>query len=108
MAYIKACLLTVITECAYFWLLGYRGKYKQSVIALSNVVTNLSLNTFLSFVPWMYYRPWIFIPEAIVVAVEYLIYRYAFESDKLLLFKVFLANVITYSLGVLLEALNLL
>jgi hypothetical protein len=108
MVYFKACLITVAVECAFFWLLGYRGRYKQSVIALSNVVTNLSLNIFLSYVQWMYYRPWIFIPEAIVVLTEYLIYRYAFEEGSHLLLKVFLANVITYSLGVLLEAVKLL
>ena len=104
----KACILTVAIECLFFWLLGRRTGPEQAVIALTNVVTNLSLNLFLSLVPSAYYAPWIYLLELTVVAAEYLIYKKAFGVSRWLLLQVFCANLITYCTGLLLVHLGLL
>ncbi len=107
-AILKACITTVIVETAYWWFLGKRSAYEMTIVALANVVTNLSLNLFISFVNQAYYFPWILMLEGLVVISEYLIFRIAFGDSRLLLIRTFIANVITYSLGLLMTAMGLL
>ena len=107
-AILKACITTVIVETAYWRLLGRRSAYEMTIVALANVVTNLSLNLFISIVNEAYYFPWILMLEGLVVMAEYLIFRIAFGDSKHLLIRTFTANVITYSLGLLMTALGLL
>ena len=75
-----ACILTVIIEVCWFRVFGYKRPLDLGIIALSNVVTNVALNTFLDLVPDAFDVPWLIILELLVVAAEYLIYRKA--SDR--------------------------
>ena len=108
MIFLKACLLTVLIEGIWFWLLGYRSCYRLWVIVLVNVITNLSLNYLNFFVFRSYAMRIILLLEAIVVAWEYFMYRAAFGREKGLFLKTLGANVLSYGTGLLLQAAGLL
>lgn len=99
-----ACLLTVIVETAFFLLIGYRSKSFVIICVCVNAATNLSLNLII----WFLYglnvnlTAAVYPLEAIVVAVEYLIYS-ALEgfSGKLFLLTLS-ANLLSYCAGLLL------
>ena len=96
-----ACILTVIIEVCWFRIFGYKRPLDLGIIALSNVVTNVALNTFLDLVPDAFDVPWLIILELLVVAVEYLVYRRAFGPSKRLLILTFCANVVSFLIGAL-------
>ena len=96
-----ACILTVIIEVGFFFLLEYRKTLDLGIIALTNVVTNVALNTFLDLVPDAFDVPWLIILELLVVAAEYLIYRKAFGPSRRLLILTFFANVLSFFIGAL-------
>ena len=104
----KACLLTVLLEIGLFYLLGYREKDDLTIVACANVVTNLTLNLtialFLSGGPGF----WLVLLEIIVVIAEYLIYASAFGASNRLFGQTLAANVLSYSVGVVLSAVGLL
>lgn len=104
---IKACVITVVLETAFFAVLAYRKKDDLVVIALANVITNLSLNLFLSFVPSAYSPVWLFLLEALVVAAEYLIFSLAFGVSARLFLLTLGANVLSFCTGLLLQHLGL-
>ena len=96
-----ACLLTVVVETAFLAVCGYRDRYALTVIVCANVLTNLLLN--LSFQLGLPYRPgWIAAGELLVVAAEYAIYARAFGGSWKLLLLSFLANCLSFGLGLLL------
>ena len=103
MRILLACVITVVVETAIFMTAGYRRNDDALIVALANVVTNLTLNLFLTFVPAAARSPWILILELLVVAVEYLIYRAAFSGSLKLFILTFAANAATYLIGVLLQ-----
>ena len=96
-----ACILTVIIEACWFRVFGYKKKLDLGIIALTNVITNVVLNTFLDLVPDAFDVPWLIILELLVVAAEYLIYRRAFGSSKRLLILTFFANVLSFLIGMI-------
>ena len=98
-----ACIITVVVETAFFWIAGYRQRLDLEIVALANVVTNLSLNLLLGLVPSLYPFPWILLLEAVVVAVEYLVYRRAFGGSLKLFLLTFAANAITYGIGLIIK-----
>ena len=96
-----ACILTVIIEVCWFRVFGYKKTLDLGIIVLSNVVTNVALNTFLDLVPDAFDVPWLIILELLAVAVEYLIYRKAFGPSRKLLILTFFANVLSFLVGAL-------
>ena len=96
-----ACILTVIIEVCWFRVFGYKRPLDLGIIALSNVVTNVALNTFLDLVPDAFDVPWLIILELLVVAAEYLIYRKAFGPSRRLLILTFFANALSVFIGAL-------
>lgn len=90
---ILACVLTVVFELAVFLLAGYENRFIP-LCATVNVMTNLTLNGFL--------RDYnLLLMEALVVAVEYIIYAMA-DGWSLKLFGVtLLANVVSFTAGIL-------
>ena len=98
-----ACIITVVVETALFWIFRYRKANDLVIIALTNVVTNVTLNTLIMLVPGLYDIPWLIILELIVVAAEYLIYRWAFGGSLRLLVLTFFANVLSFVIGIILE-----
>ena len=98
----KACLLTVLLETGFFYLLGYREKDDLTIVACANVVTNLTLNLtialFLSGGPGL----WLALLEGLVVLAEYLIYARAFGASGKLFLQTLAANALSYGVGVLL------
>ena len=96
-----ACGLTVLTETPLLALWGYRGRRETAVIVSANVVTNLLLNlTFLLGLPRTV--PWIAAGEGAVVLAEYGIYVRAFGPSRRLLLLTFLANCLSFGLGLVL------
>ena len=75
-----ACALTVAVEVALFALAGYREPRQLAVVALANVVTNLTLNLVMWYVVgqanW-----WLAVLEAAAVAAEFAIYGRTFGPD---------------------------
>ena len=96
-----ACILTVMIEVCWFRFFGYKRPLDLCIIALTNVVTNVALNTFLDLVPDAFGVPWLIILELLVVAAEYLIYRRAFGPSRKLLILTFCANVLSFCIGAL-------
>ena len=99
-----ACALTVLIETPFLALWGYRKRDELIIIVCANVVTNLLLNLLLWRVPSLY-GPAVYALEAVVVAVEYGIYRLAFGPRKGLFLLTLAANALSYGLGLLIAPL---
>lgn len=94
------CLLTVVLETAFFWMFGYDSRDEMTVVVCANVLTNLLLNLLL--MPAIHRSmPMILAAEALVVAVEYVIYGIAFGRGWKLLGLTFAANAISFGFGLL-------
>lgn len=94
------CLLTVVLETAFFWMFGYDSRDEMTVVVCANVLTNLILNLLL--MPAIHRSmPMILAAEALVVAVEYVIYCFAFGRGWKLLVLTFAANAISFGFGLL-------
>ncbi len=99
-----ACLLTVVIETAFFLLAGFRSKSFVTVCVCVNAATNLSLNLII----WLLYRLGVDLTvavyplEAIVVAVEYLVYAALDGFSGKLFLLTLSANLISYCSGLLL------
>lgn len=98
MVFLLACVLTVFLEGVFFFVLGYRNIWEQSVIACANVITNLLLNLVMS-VSMFPREPFIYVMEALAVITEYLIYRRAFGPSRRLFALTLAANIISYGIG---------
>ena len=99
-----ACALTVLIETPFLALWGYQKRDEVLVIVCANVVTNLLLNLLLWRVPSLY-GPAVYALEALVVAVEYGVYRLAFGPRRGLFWLTLAANALSYGLGLLLSPL---
>lgn len=94
------CLLTVTLETALFALFGFRDPVSLGIVACLNAVTNLGLNLALGLLgaaPWA-----IAVGEALVMAAEYVVCRLAFGPDRRLLPLTIAANVLSFSVGLML------
>ena len=104
----KACLLTVLLETGLFYLLGYRKKDDLTIVACANVVTNLTLNLTIALLSPSGPGFWLAVMETIVVVVEYLIYARAFGASNRLFGQTLAANILSYTVGVVLSVTGLL
>ena len=96
--YLIGCLLTVVLEEAVFFVAGYRKKDFLLLCVCTNVLTNLSLNLFLS-KSGLYSLTWVW--EALVWLGEYLIYGLYEGFDTRLLFVTCGANLFSFLSGLL-------
>ena len=103
-----ACIITVVMETALFWVFGFRKRNDMAIVALANVITNLTLNLIVAIVPGADRLVWVLLLEAAVVAAEYLIYRKAFGGSARLFMLTFAANCLTYGTGLVLHHFGLL
>ena len=94
--------MTVIAEAALFWLFGYRSRDEMLVVVCTNVITNLLLNLVLSGIFFSVSGRMIVLGELIVIAVETVIYTFAFGRFGKVLALTILANVLSVFLGLLL------
>ena len=99
-----ACALTVLIETPFLALWGYRKRDEVIIVVCANVVTNLLLNLLLWRVPSLY-GPAVYALEALVVAVEYGVYRLAFGPRCGLFWLTLAANALSYGLGLLIGPL---
>ena len=99
-----ACALTVLIETPFLALFGYRKRDEVIIVVCANVVTNLLLNLLLWRVPSLY-GPAVYGLEALVVAVEYGVYRLAFGPRRGLFWLTLAANALSYGLGLLIGPL---
>lgn len=98
---VLACVFTVIIELAIFLIFGYRKWNEIVLVILANVATNVTLNAIVALTrPKMFV---IYILEAAVVAVEYLIYAHAFNGSLKLFLLTLGANVASYCTGLLIQ-----
>ncbi|MBR4204184.1 MAG: hypothetical protein IKQ92_01765 [Clostridia bacterium] len=98
MSLFAACLLTVLIECPFLALFGYRSRYDLTVTAAANVLTNLTLNLALRFLlPYTLHV--VILGELSVTAAEYGIYAAAHRPSKRLLALTVAANLLSVSLG---------
>ncbi len=95
------CLLTVLIEGVFFFLLGYRDRDSITVIVCANVITNLLLNLAILFLFSGAPGLWIYPMEAAVVAAEFVIYAFAFGAGWKVFFLTLAANCISYGFGLL-------
>lgn len=95
-----ACALTVLIETLIFVCLGY-GKDRLFILLCiaANVATNLTINLVLS---EFYNMAAILSGELLVVLVEYVIYALALGSSGKLFLHTALANIVSFTIGVLL------
>ena len=99
--YLTACGLTVLIETGFFFLLGWRDRDRITVVICANVVTNLLLNLTLDrLIPRSVLS--IALGEGLVVIAEYAIYARLNGRSRRLALQTFLANVLSFGLGVLL------
>lgn len=116
---IQAAVLTVLIETFLFFLYGYRQKKFLAVVALANLITNVTLNLAVfvtalmcAWRGWPGYSVYIVIAagEAAAVAAEYMIYeKYItgtgdgkYESHKRLLFlRTLSTNIVSFGAGLL-------
>ena len=94
------CLLTVLIETPFLAAFGWRKPDDIKIIVCANVLTNLTLNLLVALIPSLY--SWIYLLEALVVAVEYFIYRKAFGPSRKLFLLTLAANVLSYCIGLVL------
>jgi len=107
---VRAAILTVVIETAFFFIIGYRGKLFFLYWALVNLFTNIALNLSLRVMlvagmslPAV--KISVYPLELAVVLIEWL-FLSVFHGKKLkLLFHVFLSNLISYSAGLLIDLL---
>jgi len=121
---IQAAVLTVLIETFLFFLYGYRQKMFLAVVALANLVTNVTLNLAVfvtallcarSILPGYAFYIIIAFGEAAAVAAEYIIFeKYLRDSDnakyhnrkRLLFIQTLSTNAVSFTAGLLLTFLS--
>ena len=103
-----ACVITVVMESALFWIFGYRKKEDLMIVALANVITNLTLNLIIALVPGTYEQILVICLEIVVMIAEYLIYMKAFGGSAGLMALTVAANLLSYGTGLVLTAFGIL
>lgn len=102
MSLIYACALTVLTETAFFLLLGYRRPMFAALCVFVNIATNLALNlTAAAISPHAFMPAAIYALEGAAVAAEYGAYAMALGGSLRLLALTFAANALSYGIGAL-------
>jgi hypothetical protein len=96
-----AAALTIFIETAFFFAVGYRSKFFVFACALINFVTNVSLNCALFLIPASCGRVLLYPFEIAVVLIEWGVLRLFTQKRRGLLALVFLANLLSFSLGLL-------
>jgi hypothetical protein len=98
-----ACLLTIVIETLFFAVVGYRNRVFLLLCALSNAVTNLSLNLLLQLLYMLGADLTIAVYplEALAVAAEYWIFAAVRGRSLRLLLLVLAANALSYGAGLL-------
>jgi len=111
---IPAAVLTVVIETSLFFLYGYRQKMFLLIVALANLLTNLSLNLAVFVTAllcarqyWPIFALYMVIAagEAGAVAVEYLIYKKYLKrtgGNRMLFLQVLSTNAVSFFAGILL------
>lgn len=101
-----AALLTILAETGLFALCGHRRPVFLLYCALVNLLTNITLNLLIALLLW---RGGPALAHALagplegcVVAAEYWFFRQALSPGRRLLALTLCANLLSYSLGVLL------
>ena len=99
-----ACFLTVVTETAFFYLLGRRGWAFTTVCVAVNAATNLSLNLLLG---WMKAKGaeislLVYPLELAVIFIEFGAYAALEGPSKKLFWQTAGANALRYGLGLVL------
>ena len=101
-----ACGLTMAIETAYFYLAGFRDRYFLIVCLAVNAATNLTVNLVLSYTGISLLS--VLIAEILVIFAEYAVYSLITKtSGRKLLFHTVIANVLSFSAGIVLQALFL-
>lgn len=93
----RACLLTILAEGLFFFVLGERSLRGQALLAAANACTNLLLNGGFALFPSAYRA--IFFWEALVVLAEYRILQGDLGQGARLFLKVLAANCLSFGLG---------
>lgn len=99
-----ACGLTLLIELLFFACTPYRReRYFMLLCGAVNVASNLNLNLLLPAHPawWM-----ILLGEGLVVTAEYMIYALACGRSGRLLLYTFLANLLSFSIGLVIFPLK--
>jgi len=95
-----ACGLTVLIETPLFLLFGYRRADEIKVVVCANVATNLLLNLAVMFL-LSHRGTAVYLLEAVVAAAEFGIYTAAFGASWRLFWLTLAANILSYSIGLL-------
>lgn len=98
------CLvLTVIIEAAFAFILKYRSGYEQLIILLSNVFTNLILNSIITvvnfYLPQKFYYFFVIPLEILVVITEGIIYMKTLKKKLNPFLLSFILNACSYFIG---------
>lgn len=96
MTYILPCLITVLIETLFLFILKYRRKEQLAVIVLVNIVTSLALYLLLSALPNSFIIALLL--DIVVIAAEYVVYALCFGRSKKLFVLTLIANLITFLL----------
>ena len=105
-----AAAATALIETLFFRLCGYRGRRELTLVALANLLTNLTLNLALRLIAAAGEAPKplsaaVLIGEALVVAAEYLLLASDLKRGRKLLLTVTAANCLSFGLGLILARL---
>ena len=99
-----AAALTVAVEAPFLALFGYRTRGDLAVIALVNVITNLTMNLVFSLAPALRGAGGLAAAEILVTVAEYAVYARAFGPGRRLALLTVAANALSLGLGLLLRA----
>lgn len=102
---LEACVLTLIVEMSFFACTRYRReKLFMPLCAAVNVATNLNLNLWLAYLPVFGDDLWYYIlaGEVLVVLAEYVLYAKATKPSRRLFGCTLIANLLSFSVGLLL------
>lgn len=101
--FIICLVLTVIIECTFAFILGFRKGYDQLIILLTNVFTNPILNIILTVVNFYLPREcyyYFLVPlEILVVVTEGIIYKTSLQKKLNPFLLSFVLNACSYLLG---------
>ena len=105
--FLKACIITVVIETAFFAVLAYRKRDDLLIVVLANVITNPSLNVIFGLC-WLYAPEYAWIAlaalEILAVLIEWLIYR-ALTDAKRPFITSLAANAVSFGIGVIIMSI---
>ena len=104
---LRCLIITIVVECGFALILGYRKKDILNVF-LVNVLTNPLLNSLVVFINFYYGLKWrnisLYVFEIIVLFVEGIIYQKYLEKRKINGFILsLLLNLASYGIGLLIN-----